>query len=418
MSGKYDSVLKESKKYEEVRDDRPFLRRHLFGINFLAVLLILFISFGIYFFVILSPARIVSDDLLEFLDLFGSVTSKLSFDYDFEGAYHLSGDVDVQVDTNYSDQEVVSFLNGLQFDYDYMEEGDYQLLDINSDEYSLRYYADQKNGYFNYDDTFVSYALPVKYSFSSYEEFASVMSEVLISQFHDLEFHKSVLVSDGKLVVGITFSVSGEDINQFYASILKKLGRSDESFSGGKIVSDSSQYIVTIKEDLFCNDLIDMKIVINDQDYRGVVTYSDSVFEYSDDDHAYRFVMKYENEDFSFRVYEGDDMKYILSGKGDDDSYIYQYQVINVVDNLRLQVKKDSNQNEYILNINKENGDRYVYLSVTFLLNYDREVLISPELSSEDYLLYSEMDDSLKNEVDQYVFKIYRSFGDLFQFVL
>ena len=34
MGSKYDSVLKEEKKYEEVIDDRPFLRKHIFSISF------------------------------------------------------------------------------------------------------------------------------------------------------------------------------------------------------------------------------------------------------------------------------------------------------------------------------------------------------------------------------------------------
>jgi hypothetical protein len=106
-------------------------------------------------------------------------------------------------------------------------------------------------------------------------------------------------------------------------------------------------------------------------------------------------------------------MSYILSGKGDDSSYIYNYQVINVIDNFSLQIKKDDNKINYILNIKRDNDDKYLDMLINLSLEYSNSYNNDNSFVSNDYISYDDMNIEDREKVNNYVFKIYYSLYNL-----
>lgn len=423
MSNKYDSILKEKKKYDEVVDNRHFLRRHALIIDFLVIIVILIISFIIYFLTILNPARVIYDDILDFVNYIDIVYERGLIIYDFNSKYNFNGNVDVKLDTNYDNKEVVEFLNGLSFNYSYMENSDNRLFNVSGDNYSFDYFEDNKNGYLNYEDRSVNYnLLGSNYGIDDYEDILGIVSLSLKEELKELDIDKNVFISNGRLVISIDFELSGIEINNIYRNVINKLesrGRVLPSvIRDRKLVSDSATYRFTIKNGIFENNLIDLKIVSIEEDNRAVFTYYDDTFKYKDNNNEYKCVLKVEDIDFSLRLYEDDVMKYILSGSGNDNSYSYTYQVINVIDNLSLKIVEDTNENKYNLIVKKEKDDNYFNLYIDFNVKYNNYADIdNTSVIDKDYVLYDELDEKDKKQIDNYVYRIYNSFKDLYNYV-
>lgn len=416
MSNQYDSVLKEKKKYEEVIDDRHFLRKHALAIDFLVVVVILLISFIIYFFKVLSPSKMIYDDVMDFLNYTSAIYKNLDLDYDFKENYHFEGDVSIETDSNYDNKDDMNLLKNLNFNYSLLINDEHKMLDINSDSYDFTYYEDSKNGYYNIKDKYILYDLVKDNSlYFINQETKTDISNFLTNELNKINFKKSAFISNGELVASVEFSLTGKEVkdmlNNFNSDIYNYVVDKN-------LISDTIKYEFTIKDEIFSNDLIDLKVVIKQGDYRGVLTYQDGTFEYSDDNHNYKGVLKVDGNDFSFRFYEGDDMKFIISGKGSNNSYIYTYQVINIVDNLSLQVKRDDSENLYTLNIKKENEDKYVNLLASISLKYDNNVNFKDlEFLKQDFKAYTELDDKEKDTIDNDTHRLSNALTNLFEYV-
>ena len=422
MSSKYDSVLKEKKIYEEVIDDRPFFRRHIFSISFFSVLTILIISFVIYFFTILSPARIVFDNIIDFFSINSIVYERNLFDDEFLGKYNFYGDIMFDLDTNYNNNDDILFLKDLNIKYSYLDNGDNRELDISSDKYFFDYYEDNNKGYLNYDNNHVKYNLDDAYYYvEDYENIFNVIGDLFYNKLKTLQFKKSVFLSDGKIVVSIDINFDGKIVNEIYSDIVNELEKGGRILPNilkrDKLVNDDAKFQLNIKNDIFKNNLVNLKLVINESNYRGVLIYEDNTFTYNDDDNEYKCVLKMGKDDFSIRFYEGSDMKYILSGKDNVNSYVYTYQVINVVDNISLQIKKDNKKNDYVLNIKKQNDDKYLNLLVSISMNYNNYVTFDKQVEDDDYKLYDELGIDDKKQIDSYVYRLFNVLSNLYDYV-
>lgn len=422
MSNKYDSVLKEKKKYEEVIDDRHFLRRYLLLFNFLAVILILLISFSIYFFNILKPSRIIYDDLIDFFDYIDILYDKVLIDDKFNSSYNLSGNMSINLDTNYEDNDDILFLNDLNLEYSILEKDKSRSVSIKGDDYSYKYFENGKKGYLNYEDKFISYDLiNSSYYLKDYKNALIKILDFLYKELDKSNLKKSVFIHDEKLVVSVDLSLSGSYINKVYSNMIKELeddGRVLPSFlKKNKLVSDTAKYQINIKNGVFDNDLVSFKMIINDNDYRGVITYSGDTLEYNDGNTVSKCVLKKEGDDFVIRFYVGDKMKYVLSGKGNDNSYVYTYHVIEVVDNFKIRIKRENNKYDYSFEVNKETENKRFNFVMNASLNYSDYVSFDKGIVDNEFVLYSTLEQKLKDDTDNYVNRLYNSLINVFNIV-
>ena len=403
MSNNYDSVLKEKKKYVDYVDDRPFIRRHLFLVNIFAILIILVISFVIYFNTTLSSKNIVLNDIDYFYNKFNSLYKNTGISNIDDIKFN--GDISLEVDSNYDNIDDMNILRELKFNYSLISNDNNKYYSINNDDYSFSYLEKGSKAFLTTND------MNVMYNINSNND-SKDESDII----DNIKLDKKTFTSDGKIVVSVSFSVDGNIVNDYLNSL------SNNYFSLLNLfnikIDNNTKYDITVKNDIFANDIISIKVVKKDDNNRGVLYISDNTFTYSDDnDNNYKGVFDIKNDSFMFKFYNDEDLKFVISGKGSDNSYVYNYQVINVVDNAAIQIKKEKNKTVYTINIKKEKEDKYLNILATINNDATSIDIDNLEFLNNEFVSYSKLDEDTKKKLDDYIFKYYNSFKKLFDYV-
>jgi len=423
MSSQYDSILKEKKKYQEIVDERHFLRKYALLIDFIIIIIILIISFYIYLTKILSPSQIIIDDLKDFNKNIDTIYKHLILDYDFSKDYSLIGNVEFKIDASYETEEI-NFLNNLTLDYNISKQDNQNSVNISSDKYNLDFYENKEISYLNYDNNFIKFNnLNITTNIEDYLYTKDLIKEQFIKELTNLNLKKTMFISDKKLVASVNLTLTGQDINKIYNNIINKLKQDNISSKvintlslNNSLVSNDNIYTLTIKNDALKNELIDFKLVINENENRTLITYKDNTINYKDNFNEYKIVIKTDANDFQIRIYDKEEMKYIISGKEMDNSYTYTYQVIKVIDNINLQIKKDNSTNTYNLNIKKSNDTDYLYLDINMNINYSHNVAIDKNIL-DNYKEYETLTKEEKIATNNYTTKIFNDLTNVLKSV-
>ncbi len=403
MSNNYDSVLKEKKKYVDYVDDRPFIRRHLFLVNIFAILIILVISFVIYFNTTLSSKNIVLNDIDYFYNKFNSLYKNTGISNIDDIKFN--GDISLEFDSNYDNIDDMNILRELKFNYSLISNDNNKYYSINNDDYSFSYLEKGNKAFLTTSD------MNVMYNINSNND-SKDENDII----DNIKLDKKTFTSDGKIVVSVSFSVDGNIVNDYLNSLSNNYFSLLNLFNI-KIVNNT-KYDITVKNDIFTNDIISIKVVKKDDNNRGVLYISDNTFTYSDDnDINYKGVFDIKDDSFMFKLYEDEELKIVLSGNGNDNSYVYNYQVINVVDNATIQIKKDNINTIYTVNMKKEKGDKYMNILATISNNNTSIDIDNLEFLNNKFVLYDKLDETDKKKVDEYIFRYYNSLKRLFNYV-
>ena len=403
MSNNYDSVLKEKKKYVDYVDDRPFIRRHLFLVNIFAILIILVISFVIYFNTTLSSKNIVLNDIDYFYNKFNSLYKNTGISNIDDIKFN--GDISLEVDSNYDNIDDMNILRELKFNYSLISNDNNKYYSFNNDDYSFSYLEKGSKAFLTTND------MNVMYNINSNND-SKDESDII----DNIKLDKKTFTSDGKIVVSVSFSVDGNIVNDYLNSL------SNNYFSLLNLfnikIDNNTKYDITVKNDIFANDIISIKVVKKDDNNRGVLYISDNTFIYSDDnDNNYKGIFDIKDDSFMFKLYEGEELKIVLSGKGNDNSYVYNYQVINVVDNATIQIKKDNINTIYTVNMKKENGDKYVNILAIISNNNTSIDIDNIDFLNNSFISYDKLNDDDKDNLNNYIFKYYNCLKRLFNYV-
>lgn len=403
MSNNYDSVLKEKKKYVDYVDDRPFIRRHLFIIDIFAILLFLFISFVIYFNTVLSSKNIVLNDL-EYLH------NRIYSLYKNTGISNIddikfNGDVSLEVDSNYDNLNDMDILRKLEFNYSLLLNDDNKYYSINNGDYSFSYLEKGSKAFLTTSD------MNVMYNINSNNDDKDINDII-----DNLRLDKHTFTSDGKIVVSVSFSVDGNIVNDYISSMGNNYSNILKIFN--MKIDNNIKYDVTVKNDIFTNDIVSIKIVRRDNNNRGVLFISDNTFTYSDDnDNNYKGVFDIKDDSFMFKFYSDEELKLVISGNGSDNSYVYSYQVINVVNNAIIQIKKESDRTVYTINIKRENDNKYMNILATVSNDNTSVDIDNLEFLNNKFVWYDRLDEADKKKIDKYIFRYYNSLKGLLDYV-
>jgi hypothetical protein len=403
MSNNYDSVLKEKKKYVDYVDDRPFIRRHLFLVNIFAILIILVISFVIYFNTTLSSKNIVLNDIDYFYNKFNSLYKNTGISNIDDIKFN--GDLSLEVDSNYDNIDDMNILRELKFNYSLISNDNNKYYSINNDDYSFSYLEKGGKAFLTTSD------MNVMYNINSNNDNKDINDII-----DNLKLDKQTFTSDGKIVVSVSFSVDGNIVNDYISSMGSNYSNILKMFN--MRMDNNIKYDVTVKNDIFTNDIVSIKVVRRDNNNRGVLLISDNTFTYSDDnDNNYKGVFDIKNDSFMFKFYNDEDLKFVISGKGNDNSYVYNYQVINVVDNAAIQIKKEKNKTVYTINIKKEKEDKYLNILAT-VSNDNTSIDINKlEFLNNNFISYDKLSDDDKERFNNYIYRYYNRLNNLFNYV-
>ena len=211
MNNKYNSVLKEKKIIEEDVDNRHFLRRNALEIDFLIIVIILIISFIVYYSTILKPVQVLEDNTNEIINYIKIFSDNIIPNYDIDNSYNLSGNLNIKLETN-NNSDIVNYINNYNLDYAVNKLNNKYIIDLNNNNDKFEYLKDNLNQYiYNLDKKYKLNNLDTNININSYQLVIKIIKESLLKELNNISYKKNIKVKDGKALVEISTNISGKE---------------------------------------------------------------------------------------------------------------------------------------------------------------------------------------------------------------
>ena len=371
MSDDYNSILKEKKVYEDVSSSNNSLFFKFIILGLFFSFIVIAISYSVYYNSILSGESILLNNSLKIINQYGVITKGFYNNYNLSNNYTLNGNVSV---------------NDFNYQYKFMKDGSKIEKNINYNDSFIKYYFDSDSSYIklsSLSDKYISfnnellsmdsyikdYDTIIKLGFNNYLESLFVDSSPInvfnrlytIDNYSNIfdniksnfsnyivesNYKKKFYFYNGRPVIKIDLFIDKEGIN-------KILGDGNNNL----VVKDDISISITTRNDAIINDIKNIKIVINNntKKTREVILYDGSDIIYvSDNGVKYRYsIGKDKNRDI-LKVFKDDVLYSTLEGYSKDNKYIYNYQVIDKVMKIGVEVSNDNNKYSYSFVINDE----------------------------------------------------------------
>lgn len=362
--GNYDSILKEDKKYvEPVKEEEEIAKFPWFQTNFILITIVLIISYIVYYNLILTPDKVFYSDVFFFYEKYLSIFDYID-SYNISDTYNLGGSITLG-----------------EYNYDLLVKKDISSKNItlSIDDNFLDYYSRDKSSYLkasSYNDNY--------YTFNSidYSKVLNSVSKYFSSGIEKNKFIKKVYISN---VVPIVES----NLVMDHADILKALNVES--------LKNTYQVLFTFKNNAVTNDVISMKVIINNltNGKRVVLLYQNGYLIYNDGKDILKFEFSGNRDDFKIKVYRDDVMYGVFSGIKSGDNYQYLYQVIDKIYTLSLDIKNSDDKIVYAFKSNIEKNTKIEENNLVISLESVNEESADGEFS---YLEYNELDEVEKEK--------------------
>lgn len=311
----YDSILKEKKVYA---DPEPLIKKtkytKYFVIDFFVILIVLVISYFIYYHNVLSPKNVIINDVSYFEDIGKQILLPLQID--FNSDYAFSGNFNI---------------DNLAYKYDLVRNDKNMQLKLSLNDKSAFYYLDNNIMYANFSDFLKDSYIESnnKYNWiNMYREYIENYDSVLNS---DIQLFKKFYIEKTTPIVEVTCILKKDDINRLF---------------GTTLVLDDFEVTLTFKNNAITNEIVDGKIVINNKtkDNRNVITYKKNTFIFTDNEgESVKYFLEITKSKFSLKVYKSDELYSMFFGNKTSDGYSYNYQVMDKIYKLALNIKNGEN---------------------------------------------------------------------------
>ncbi len=368
----YDSILKEKKVYV---DPEPIVKKSKFTkyffIDVVLSVLLLVISYVVYYHSVLTPRNILNhhfDDLKKEVSVIFDPLL-LSFD---NNKYYLEGNL--------------SF-GDYKYDYHFIRNGDECKVQLDRNDSNLTYYIHGDYSYFQSNHLLNGNYIEKKQfqQINSIYNFFANYSNII----DDVSVIKNFFIKDGKPIVEINFSLDNEHISQLLGS-----GFSNDIF----------EVIVTIRINGLSGSLIDSKYIINNKtkNTRDVFDYNGSILRLIDNNgNNTIFELTKNKKDFSLKISKGDTIYSVLNGTISDDDYLYSYQIIDKIYNLKLSVSSVDNIIYYKFHSNIMLDDQTIEENMEIQKKDGEEILFDEKLSGS--FKFNDLNTSEQESVNQYI---------------
>lgn len=341
----FDSILKEKKKYQEpellkVKKKKRF---PYLVLDFIFIVLILIGSYIVYYRNVLAPDKIFMSDISRIIEEYKNIfqyfpIQDVNSDYYFEGTLSL-------------DEK--------EYNYNIIRNQDKLKIDFSIQEDSLLYYLDNQNQYIKLSNLGEDYIKLDK----NVLEGSSAVQESFSTYITEEQYIKKFYLDGYTPVVEVILVLENEDITNLISTNL----------------GDQYEVLFTFKNHAFTNEVISMKMVINNltTNKRELITYQDGEITYSDGEKInLKFVLSRKNNDFSLKIYQSEVLYSVLSGMKQEDRYQYIYQVIDEIYNISLTVTKGEHRYVYDLTSNIENDGVTTTKNAILTLNQKDNILL------------------------------------------
>ena len=380
----YDSILKEKKKYEEEPKERgpkpfPWLRMDIFSIA-----IVIIISYIFYYNKILTPKNIFLTDLNDLLSQYQIVLNPLNLTTLTNEDYNLEGTIE---------------LNNKKYQYIMNKNDDKSNLSISLNNQNLTYYTLDNNTYIKLSSFKEQY---IKISQNNYLNIINNLFLYFSNNLKEENFIKKFYLNGTTPIVESNLILKNEDL-----LTNPNLTNLDNSY----------EVLFTFKNNAITNDIISMKITINNQttNERAVILYEDKILTYKDDTNNLKFQLETKDHDFTLKIYQEDTLFSVLTGTNKEDSYQYMYQVIDKIYNITLITKEEENITTYEITSNIEKNGITINPNLTITLNKNKEIISElPSISTQEIKDY---EDLTPEEKTNYQSNLEEIIGELRKFI-
>lgn len=384
MENDYNDILKEKKVYEEsvLKNKHPMLKRFfLLGI-FLSIIII-GISYIIYYKTILANESIFLNNMTKIINNYSILYKNIGFNYDLSNNYTLDGNVTAGGNTyrysfikdgaklkrTFSNQNNsssyyydgdLSYVKSSKLGNSYIEK-EYILYSL--EDYSNKYLKITNNFYDYLYNTLLNNNIEEIYQgFYNIDNYNYVLNNIK-NNYNNIvnnNYIRKFYFENKRPIVEVDLVLDSNDINNI-------LGNGSNNLE----VKDDLEVSIIMKNGAIMNDIKNIKIVINNKTTkeRRVINYKNNIIEYSDNNgNKSKITLTVNNNNnFSLKYYSNDVLYSVLSGGSDNGKYIYNYQVIDKVYNLKISIKNINNNYSFLLESNIDNNIDNILIDGTFV---------------------------------------------------
>lgn len=379
----YDSILKEDKVYQE---PEPIFRKNKYikyiFIDLMVVLLILGISYVVYYQTVLSSQNILLYDMEYFHNVIDSLL--VPFQLDTLDCYSLEGTIN---------------FDEYYYNYDVIRDHENIRIHLSDDTTEMGYYLEGTVPYLQFND--FKDKQYIKSEDSSWLNVYQSIHSNFEQWVNDISFAKKIYFDEKKAIVEVSFTLHQQDINQLL---------------GTSLFNDDVELIFTLKNNAFTDEIVSSKIVINNKSLntRSVLTYQDHIFFFTDNNGKItKYTLQMKHDDFILKVVKDDILYSILSGTKKENSYLYSYQIIDKIYNLSFDINFNDANTTYKFHSNIEKDGEKVEKSLSIVNTFLFDGVLEEDVSSSmDYSALSEEEQRFFSEhFDDFILPI-RKFID------
>lgn len=334
IMSEYDSILKGEKKIEVVeKEPKKFPK---FWVSFFLIIIVLVVSYIIYFNNVLSAYNIIINDSVKILNKYNTLSRNIPFD-EYKKENNLVGTISYKEDI---------------FNFNFIKNVDNLNFNISNNDKYINYYLISNSSYVKVSSVNEYVLINSLFNINSLIELRNNLSKI-----DKNKYIKNIYLEGEKPIVEVNLTLSTTELNDIF----------------GFNLVDDCEVIATFKNSAVMNEIEEIKIIINNKttlERRVITIYEDKVL-YKINDDTYKLVLEPNGDDFMLKISKNDVLYSVLSGTNNSDKYTYTYQVINTKYNISIstskttdgyfyEITKKENELEESLNINLKVENSYV----------------------------------------------------------
>ena len=372
--GKYDNILKEKKVYKDPEIKHSKFTKYVI-IYLLFLILLLSISYLIYYNTILSPKNLILNNLKIIKNNTQNLLSNTTWEKNYEGT--------IQLDQN---QYGISILNDQNtFNCKLTNQNDNLYLKLMPNKYSIELSTLEKKQ--------ITKATPLN---------RINLEQRLTAYLNTTKYIKTIYFNQITPIVELNFTLTEKDIN---------------TILGSSLLKEKYNIIVTMKNNALTNQLISIKLSIANETshLRSSVEYQNHKIIYKDVfNQNYRLLLNKKGQNFSIKIYKNDDLYSIFSKEQPaKETYNYTYQMINKVYTIHLNIKK--NQENYIYHLNSDIEIEGITDSKDLIITLKKEKKNLLEESNAKEINYNALSQEEKQEYEEKINNFLKPLKELYE---
>lgn len=341
----YDSILKEKKKIEPIIEDATPKKKKFptFILSLISIILILIISYVIYYNTILAKQNIIINNITTLKKQYNNILNNLYLEE--LSNKNLQGDIVIDNNQNYS-------------------------------------FIKSKNNYYLKTPSLE------KYINNQTENNLNINITNHLKDIKEAKYIKTFYLNEKTPIIEVNLILERTDLEKII----------------GKNLMNEYEMLITSRNHALTNKIIELKIVLTDKitTKRKVITIENSTIHYKDENKDLTFYVNIKNNDFNIKIYKNDNLYSVITGTEKISTYDYSYQIIDELYTINLSTRRELDKYIYEFNSSIEDVKSTANLTITNQSNELEELVNFNDLTDSDKQLYQSEKNILLEFINKY----------------